>query len=193
MMRKIGRIWTVSNALSFLRIVLAFPIAWCVQQNTTPARLYAVLLIILAAFTDLLDGVLARKLDQVTEMGKLIDPLADKLAVGVVCVLLVMQGKLPPWFVILVIARDLLIFSGGMYIRKRTGVTLQSNQAGKWAVTFIALYILFAIVGTEGTVLVSSVLLAVSVVMLCISFVLYLNRFIAIVKSREPLRLHTQN
>ena len=180
-----GRIWTISNALSFLRVVLVFPIAVFVRQNTFDAQVYAVGLIIVAAFTDLFDGALARKLNQVSELGKIIDPAADKIAVGLICILLVLQKKLSLWFVLLVLIRDLLILLGGMYVRKRKGITLQSNVVGKWAVTFVTLYILFAIVNNDGVVFIRNILLAASAGALLLSFGLYAKRFADVLGKAE--------
>ena len=184
-----GRIWTISNFLSFTRVLLVIPIAALLLADTAEARTFAIGLIVVATFTDLFDGMLARKLDQVTELGKLIDPLADKIAVGVVAVILLMQGKLPAWFVLVAIIRDVMIFFGGMYINKTKGVLLQSNTAGKWAVTVITALVLITILDLNGVIWLKYLFLALSTVLLLLSFGLYLKRFLEIAApQRSPIQ-----
>src|ERR1700690_1959797 len=138
------RIWTISNGLSFLRILLVIPIAILLYQPAD--RMIAAGLVVFAALTDLFDGYLARKLNEVSEFGKIIDPLADKIAIAVVCLILTMQGKIPLWFFLIAIVRDIGIFLGGFYVRHKRGVILQSNTIGKWAVTSVAIFVLISIV-----------------------------------------------
>lgn len=97
------------------------------------------MIIIIGVATDFLDGFLARKLHQVTELGKIIDPLADKIAVGVYAILLAWTGDVPLWFVLFVLFRDVLIFAGGLYILRLKRVVPQSNWPGKISVNLIAL------------------------------------------------------
>src|SRR5437016_2295777 len=136
------QVWTPSNCLSFLRVILVLPIATLVASGIPERRLVAGGLILLAIATDYFDGVLARKLNQVTELGKIIDPVADKLAVGIVGVTLAINGKIPVWFILAALVRDVLIFVGGLYVKRTKGILLQSNLAGKWTVTVVSAYIL---------------------------------------------------
>ena len=92
---------------------------------------------VLLPLTDVLDGYLARKLNQVTEVGKIIDPLADKAAMAVIVVKLFSIGEISAFFFLLIIIRDLLIFIGGIYVSKKLGRVLPSNKLGKLTVLFI--------------------------------------------------------
>jgi CDP-diacylglycerol--glycerol-3-phosphate 3-phosphatidyltransferase len=112
------RYFTVSNFISASRIILVIPMGYCLLSEFPHHRLWTVGVILVAVITDFLDGFLARKLHQVTEIGKIIDPLADKIGIGVYAVLLAMTGDVPLWFVVFVLLRDLLIFSGGLYIHQ---------------------------------------------------------------------------
>src|SRR5882762_5953351 len=127
-------VWTVSNVLSFIRVLLVIPIAILLTGDDPFSRFAAAGLIVLAASTDFLDGLLARKLHQETDLGKTIDPLADKLGVGLLAFVLTQQGKLPIWFLVLVLLRDGAIFLGAAYVRRLKVLVLQSNEAGKWGV-----------------------------------------------------------
>ena len=126
--------WTIPNALSLLRLLLPIPFAYVMTAGVPDAKWWAVGIIVLGVITDKLDGDIARWLHCESEWGRILDPLADKVAVGVIALTLLWLGLVPAWFVVLLLARDLLILAGGLYIRKRTGEVLPSNVAGKWAV-----------------------------------------------------------
>jgi CDP-diacylglycerol--glycerol-3-phosphate 3-phosphatidyltransferase len=140
-------IFTISNGLSFFRLLLAIPF-WFVLENLDVGRssLYALGLCVLAYLTDISDGFLARKLDEVTEFGKVIDPFADKIVVGVIILKLFLLNKIPAYYFIMVAARDILIFAGGIFITRKIGRVLPSNILGKITVVFIGAFILFTFV-----------------------------------------------
>jgi CDP-diacylglycerol--glycerol-3-phosphate 3-phosphatidyltransferase len=177
-------IWTLSNALTCVRVLLVIPIAFLLAPGDPSSRMAAVALIVAATLSDFFDGLIARKLHQVTEFGKILDPIADKIAVGVVAWILTQQGKLPVWFLFIVLLRDAAIFIGGVHLRRTKGIVLQSNYAGKWAVTVIAALILFSIVDLPGTAWLHDLLLAASTVLLALSSGLYLKRFLEV--RRNP-------
>lgn len=179
-----GSFWTISNALSGLRIVIALPIALLLYRRDPHDDFLLAGLVLAAVLSDLLDGYLARKRHQVTDVGKIIDPLADKVAVGAVAVVLTMQGRVPGWFVAMVLARDVLIFFGGMYVRHTTGMLLQSHVVGKWAAVVVTAFLCVAMTDIPELHWVRSGLLLCSVFMLLCSFVLYLQRFVHIVIAR---------
>ncbi len=131
--------WTASNLISIFRLVLAFPMAVLIINGHF---ISAIIIGILAVATDLMDGYLARKLNQITEMGKIVDPLADKVFVGTVAICLVIIGRMPLWFVIVVVLRDVLILAGGIYAKGKIDFVIPSNYVGK-----VTALILTAIMG----------------------------------------------
>ena len=183
------RIWTISNLLSILRIILVIPIVALLQDNNTADRWQILALMVIAALTDLLDGMFARRLNQGTEFGKIIDPVADKIAIGAISIALAIQGKLPFWFIVLVILRDIVIMAGGVYVKNKKNITLQSNTIGKWAVLVISLLIILSIFDFYGILWLKTLLLAVGVMVLVLSFILYLNRFIRVIRE-DKLEIH---
>jgi cardiolipin synthase (CMP-forming) len=136
--------FTVSNLLSASRIVLVIPMGYCLLTEFPYHRLWTAGVIIIAVATDFLDGFLARKFHQVTDFGKMIDPFADKIGIGAYAVLLAWTGDVPLWFVVLVLARDILIFSGGLFILRNKKIVPQSNWPGKISVSCIALVFFLA-------------------------------------------------
>jgi CDP-diacylglycerol--glycerol-3-phosphate 3-phosphatidyltransferase len=139
------------------------------------ARFWGACIITLAALTDKFDGLLARKYGYESEWGRILDPLADKAGVAAVALVLLKLGDIPLWFVIALLARDLLIFLGGLFLKAKRGVVLGSNQTGKWAIGIIALA-LFALV-VRGPSPAATVLIWASTVMLAVSLGLYVRRF----------------
>ena len=138
------RYLTVSNFISASRIILVIPMGYCLLTEFPHHRLWTVGVILVAVTTDFLDGFLARKLHQVTDIGKIIDPLADKIGIGAYAILLAMTGDVPLWFVLFVLLRDLLIFSGGLYIHRNKKIIPQSNWPGKISVSGVAVTFLLA-------------------------------------------------
>jgi CDP-diacylglycerol--glycerol-3-phosphate 3-phosphatidyltransferase len=177
--------WTISNILSLSRIFLMGPVVYFFLASIPHNREYAVLFLLLAVTTDALDGYFARLFHQESEMGKVIDPLADKIGVGIIVVLLLFFGDIPFWYALLIVARDVLIFLGGLYIRKRTGMILPSNMPGKLAVSFVALTLTLSIVHYRIFSGIETVSFWISVLLLVYSFVVYTRRFIAVVSSDQ--------
>jgi len=175
------RFLTISNLLSIARALLAIPFAVVMLTSIPPSRLWGGIIMIVAALTDKYDGVLARKYNQITEWGKILDPVADKIAVGAVAIVLLVLGNIPVWFVIVLLVRDVVIFSGGMYLKTKKGIVLQSNEAGKWTVGIVSLA-LFLMVLDAQSILVDFAIWA-SVVLLIVSFSMYVKRFMEVMKG----------
>ncbi len=131
--------WNIPNVLTIIRLAL-IPVFIIVYYNGHPHRALAVFC--LASFTDMLDGILARKLNQITDFGKLFDPLADKLMVLTAMVCQTFWGPLPLIAVIIVAAKELMMVLGGVFMLSK-GVVVYSNYFGKAAqVGFIAALVL---------------------------------------------------
>ena len=120
-------------------MLLAFPIATLILSNQITS---AIIIGLIAIATDVADGYIARRLDEISEFGRFLDPVADKifLATTVVCAGIV--NIIPLWFVIAAIARDLIILLGGLYAKGRLGYLLPSNIVGKLTVVIISIVII---------------------------------------------------
>jgi CDP-diacylglycerol--glycerol-3-phosphate 3-phosphatidyltransferase len=87
--------------------------------------------VLIMIFSDVLDGYLARRWGQITRWGKILDPLSDKVAIGSIAVVMVMEKGLPLWVVMVVLGRDALILLGSYFIVKKRNLVISSNIWGK--------------------------------------------------------------
>lgn len=101
-----GPIWTVPNQITLLR--LGFLPFFLILISYEEYR-WALLILVLAALSDAIDGLLARKLNQRSALGAYLDPIADKLLLSSSFVILAMKGEIPWWLTIIVLSRDILI------------------------------------------------------------------------------------
>lgn len=175
-----NRFLTISNLLSLFRALLAIPFAVVMLSDMPDATSWGIGLLAVAALTDKLDGVLARRLKEETEWGKVLDPLADKIGMGAVAIVLVVVGMLPLWFLVAVLARDVLILAGGIALKSRRGVVPPSNQAGKWTIGVLALTMLCAMLRLEFA---TTLFIWLSIFMLILSLALYMRRFTEFTRS----------
>ncbi len=118
------------NRLSFLRILLVPVLVACMYIQGTTGCVISLVVFCIAAFTDFLDGYIARKDDIVTTLGKFIDPVADKLLVISAMIMLVNRGLLAAWVVVVVLFRELAIDSLRLVAAKE-GVVIAASPYGK--------------------------------------------------------------
>lgn len=170
---KVEKKWTISNILSLSRIFFGVPIVLLILTPGNEYRVIVVAIMLVAASTDFLDGLLARKLNQVTDFGRLLDPTADKITIIAIVVALVIAGDVSVWYAVLVAARDLLIVAGGVRVMSRRKVVVQSVWAGKWAVTFIAVYLIFATLRIDRLTAVKDFFLYLSTLSIFVSLGVY--------------------
>jgi len=123
--------WNLSNTLTLIRIAaIPLVVLLLLAHGRTPS-FFASLVFVLAALSDLLDGYLARKRDQVTTAGKLLDPLADKLLVCAALIMLIPLNRVAAWMVVVIIARELVVTSlRGMAATQ--GMVISASPLGKF-------------------------------------------------------------
>lgn len=130
------RVWTLPNLLSMIRLATIPLFAWLVLARD--ADLLAALVLAIGGITDYLDGALARRLGQISRLGQLLDPIADRLSTITVLVVFLITGIMPWWFVALLVARD-VVLAWELGRLRRVGITgLPVHFVGKLA-TFLLL------------------------------------------------------
>ena len=153
----------IPNMLTVLRLLL-IPVFYALYQKGMHGC--ALLVFLIASFTDFLDGYLARKWNQITSFGKLADPLADKVMVLTVLYCLAADGRIPYFAPIASLAKEILMVVGGAFMLGKK-VVVQANIWGK-AATFafiIALALVFPWHGIEWLYSAGSVLVIIATVM----------------------------
>ena len=124
------KLYNLPNILTSFRLILIIPILILADINTRISSLLAAILFVIAAITDVLDGYIARKHNLVTTFGKLIDPLADKLLIVSILIILVKLHRVPVIFPLIIIAREFTI-TGLRAVATTQGIIIQANQLGK--------------------------------------------------------------
>ena len=170
------------NMLSIIRLCMVPVYVVVYFSGIEHAHLLAVIVYALATFTDFLDGYLARKNNQITNLGKVLDPLGDKMLTTAVLVCLLIDGVIPGWLVLIVVIKEAMMGLGGLVIHRKAHVEIPpSNYIGKTATVLFfvtcAVLILFDI-ETKIAAIMVSVAVAVSIA----AFISYLCRFIRIMK-----------
>ena len=148
------------NKLTTLRVIMipffVFFLLWQNGENRT-FRMIALALFIIASLTDLLDGKIARKYNLVTNFGKFMDPLADKLLVCSALICLIELNALPAWMVIVIISREFII-SGFRLIASDNGVVIAASYWGKFKTTFQMVSVVLLILDIPALAFVTTIL-----------------------------------
>lgn len=179
-----GRVFTLSNFISFTRFLVAFPIVWFHYKNGMAINNTVLALIFYGILSDYADGLVARRTNTISEVGKMIDPISDKLCAGTLFIYTVWIGWVPLWFLIFFIIRDVSILMGSTFIKLRYGKVAMSTMSGKISVNVLALYWMSVFFFREATTA-HEFLLASATTIMVISFFDYFNRYRKIMKGAE--------
>ena len=159
------------NKLTIFRVILVIPF---VALMLNGYDLWAVAVFIIASLTDLLDGKIARRYNLITDFGKFMDPLADKLLVCAAMICLVEMGRLPAWMVIVIISREFII-SGFRLVASDNGVVIAASYWGKFKTTFQMLMIIVLILNLGGVFdMIGLVLTWIALILTVVSLIDYL-------------------
>ena len=166
------------NKLTTLRVIMipffVFFLLWQKGENRT-FRMIALALFIIASLTDLLDGKIARKYNLVTNFGKFMDPLADKLLVCSALICLIELKALPAWMVIVIISREFII-SGFRLIASDNGVVIAASYWGKFKTTFQMVSVVLLILDIQALAFVTTICVWIALLLTIVSLVDYIYK-----------------
>lgn len=168
-----------SNLITLSRIVVLPFIVIFLANGFRSAALISMLLLLVS---DALDGYVARRFNQVSDIGKFLDPVCDKIALAVILITLYGIGSLPLWGLIVIVSRDVLILVGCLVLIKTRSVLYKSNITGK-ITGFIFGMIICAF--TINLTRIGTILLYVCIPALIVSFTIYLLRYIRAMKGEK--------
>ena len=179
----------IPNILSLLRLVLVPCFAVIYMSSMKNAGIYAGIVFLAAALTDVVDGYLARRWQQITKFGRILDPLADKLLQLTALACLMLKGVVPWPLCAIFLGKELLMILGGMFMVNRLDDVIPSNLYGKVVSFLISATICAAIFFHEaaGKVVPNlfPALFAVETVLALIALVIYFIRHIRCLKKKK--------
>lgn len=170
------------NKLTVLRIcMIPFFVAALLYENGADQtmRIIANVIFITASLTDLLDGKIARKYGLVTNFGKFMDPLADKLLVCSALICLIQLGQLPAWVVIVIISREFII-SGFRLVAADNGIVIAASYWGKFKTVFQMTAVVLLIFNIPLLSVLTSAVLWIAVILTVVSLVDYVAKNIKV-------------
>lgn len=176
------------NKLTIFRVILIpfFVVFMLAPICPGYANYIAVVIFIVASLTDLLDGKIARKYNLVTDFGKFMDPLADKLLVCAAMICLIETGQLAAWIVIVIISREFII-SGFRLVAADNGVVIAASYWGKFKTTFQMLMVIVLILNFDNRYfqILGTVLTYIALVLTVVSLIDYLWKNRAVLKEQK--------
>ena len=139
---------TIPNALSLARIVL-IPV-FCWLSANEPTRLWGILLFAVVVSTDWVDGYVARRTGQVSELGRILDPVADRLAIGAGLLTFTISGIFPFWAAVLILFRDVAVLLGGAAVLWGKDIRIEVRWIGKIATASLMAAVAWIAWGNAG-------------------------------------------
>ena len=175
------------NKLTVLRVIMIpfFVVMLMLDGGMNQTYRYiAAAIFILASLTDFLDGNIARKYNLVTNFGKFMDPLADKLLVCSALICLIELGQLPAWMVLIIISREFII-SGFRLVASDNGVVIAASYWGKWKTVFQMISVILLIVNIPALSMVTNLALWIALALTVISLLDYIKKNIGILTEGD--------
>ena len=158
-----------------MRIKFVFLFVYLSLQGNDKTLNGALFVFLLAGVTDVIDGFLARRNGWITELGKILDPLADKLLVCAAMIVLVEMGRIPSWIVIIIISREFII-SGFRLIASDNGVVIAASYWGKFKTVFQMIMICLMIANIGFLSIITDIVMWIALVLTVVSLLDYLNK-----------------
>ena len=165
------------NKLTVLRVIMVpfFVFFMLTGVGGAANKWIALIIFCVASLTDMLDGKIARARNLVTNFGKFMDPLADKLLVCSAMICMIPLGKLQAWFVIVIIAREFII-SGFRLIASDNGVVIAASYWGKFKTTFQMVSVVLLILDIPALAFVTTICVWIALLLTIVSLVDYIYK-----------------
>ena len=170
-------IFSIPNLMGYFRILM-IPV-FCYLYIGKQRYLAASAAVLLSSLTDLFDGKIARKYGLVTNFGKFMDPLADKLLVCSALICLIQLGQLPAWVVIVIISREFII-SGFRLVAADNGIVIAASYWGKFKTVFQMTAVVLLIFNIPALSVLTSAVLWIAVILTVVSLVDYVAKNIKV-------------
>ena len=158
------------NQLTIFRCILIVPFVILLMNGFD---LISLAIFIIASLTDLLDGKIARKYNLVTNFGKFMDPIADKLLVCSALIILIQLGRIPSWVVLIIIAREFII-GGFRTVAADNGVVIAASYWGKYKTTFQMIMVCLMLANFAVLQIVTDIVMWIALALTVVSLVDYL-------------------
>lgn len=182
------------NKLTILRVILIVPfiVVLLAEQygwnwfgdSELVGNIIALSIFVVASFTDMLDGKIARKYNLVTNFGKFMDPIADKLLVCSAMIMLIALGRIPAWAVIIIIAREFII-NGYRLVAADNGVVIAASYWGKSKTVFQMIMVGMMLLNLPVLKIATDVVMYISIVLTIVSLIDYLVKNKSVLKDKK--------
>ena len=177
---------TLPNILTCVRVLLIPVFMVLAYQNNMPCDIAALIVYVVACLTDYVDGYLARKNNQVTNFGKFMDPVADKLLVMAALLIFIEDGTIPAWAVAIILGREFIVSALRM-VAASEGLVIAANMWGKakTMITMITLIFLLCPIGPVmlGPVSLQDIMIWITVIITAVSGVTYITDNFSVIKD----------
>lgn len=162
----------IPNLLTIIRFIL-IPLFVYNFFYVGKGNIYAAAIFVLSGMTDVLDGYIARHYNQITKIGTLIDPLADKLMILTVLTSLWIKGIIPFFIILILLVKEILMVVGALILYKKQDIAIPANKYGKATTVLFYIAIIFSIFGWPYgfTLMIIALFLAI------VAFVIYTFEF----------------
>ena len=182
----VTKVSALPNTISFFRICLVPVFIVVYFTDASSIKIYAVFVYSLATFSDFLDGFLARKLMASSNLGKLLDPLGDKLMTIAVMTCITIDGIIPIWAVIVAGVKEILMAIGGFIVHKVAHVEIPaSNNIGKTSTVVFFLVCLAIMLFREIPREVATLMISGAIALMFAALASYVNTYVVVMKNRK--------
>lgn len=180
---RLEKIFTIPNFLSVFRLILAFAFWYQYTRATTSSGyMFAGFLLVISGITDILDGKIARRFNMVSELGKILDPIADKVTQGMIMLCLIEKFPFMMIEVSLFTIKQIYLSIAGIYIIKKSGKNLGARWYGKVNTVILYAISLFLILPLGISATIGNLLIVISCISIVATLILYIMEYQKIIR-----------